>query len=283
MKRVLWLLALVGSVLLSGVPLPADDGFYVIGGRPSVGTVITSLPYQIKAPGYYYLTCNLTCPAGQDGITFAPGINNVTIDLMGFCLNGPTGSWVHTGISMNGQNNVEIRNGRMTYWGNCIVEANGSGHRVINVRVQCFDQGVNLVGSGHIIQGCTAYNCIRGLTVGNGAIRGCTVIGYAPTTYGISGSGTISGNVVVDCTNTSATGILGAGATSISHNMVQNCATGISGAGGGSVIGNVVVCWTGNTCFLRSANGNVLDQNSFSGDGTHIGGTGPYVAGVNGY
>jgi hypothetical protein len=283
MKKFFWLLVLLGALLLSALPVSADDGFYVIGGRPSVGTRITSLPYQIKAPGYYYLGGNLTCPAGQDGITFASGVDNVTIDLMGFCLNGPTGSWTNTGISMNGRKNVEVRNGRMTYWGNCIVDSGtGSGHRVINVRVQCYDQGVNLGGSGHLIESCTAYNCIKGLAAGNGVISGCTVIGYAPTTYGISGSGTISNNVVLDCTGASAVGIVTSGPTTISYNQVTNCTTGISPVGGGSAVANVVLANSGQTGILFSAtNAGLYDQNSSSGAGTHVYGSGPAFGGMN--
>jgi hypothetical protein len=270
MKRVLWLIALLGALLLSSAPILADDGFYVIAGRPSVGTRITSLPHTINNPGYYYLTGNLTCPSGQDGITVAA--DNVTIDLLGFCLNGPDGSWVNTGISMNGRNNVEIRNGSMTYWSNCIVEQEGSNHRVINVRVQCYDSGINLGGVGHIIQGCTAYRCIKGLTMATGVIRGCTVIGYDPTSYGIKAGGTISSNVVLDCTTADATGIYGI-AASISHNVVSNCGTGISGGGGGSIIGNVVLANLGQTGIVPSTTSypNVLDQNTVGGDGTHYG------------
>ena len=64
MKRTLWLLACLGALLLSAAPVPADDGFYVIAaGQPSVGTKITSLPYTISTPGYYYLTGNLSMAA----------------------------------------------------------------------------------------------------------------------------------------------------------------------------------------------------------------------------
>jgi hypothetical protein len=51
MKRLL-LIALVGVVLLSAVPVWADDGFYVIAsGRQTPGTKITRLPYTITARG----------------------------------------------------------------------------------------------------------------------------------------------------------------------------------------------------------------------------------------
>ena len=60
MKRKYWLLLLVCAVLLSGRPVLADGDFYVVVGGGGVGTKITSLPFTISAPGFYYLGSNLT-------------------------------------------------------------------------------------------------------------------------------------------------------------------------------------------------------------------------------
>ena len=129
MKRFL-LLSLVGAILLNAVPALADDGFYVIAGRYTPGTKITNLPYTINAnaPGYYYLTRNLTS-TGSDGITV--NANNVTIDLMGFNLSGPANDSC-TGITILGQN-VEVRNGTVSGWQNGIFSGSG-GSRAIGVR-----------------------------------------------------------------------------------------------------------------------------------------------------
>ena len=53
MKRQLWTLLLVAAVLGLAQPVWADD-FYVIAGGGGVGTKITSLPYTITKPGFYY-------------------------------------------------------------------------------------------------------------------------------------------------------------------------------------------------------------------------------------
>lgn len=37
MKRLIWLLALLAALLMSAAPVPADDGFYVIGGAADPG------------------------------------------------------------------------------------------------------------------------------------------------------------------------------------------------------------------------------------------------------
>jgi hypothetical protein len=86
MKRKIWLLALVGAVLLSAGPAWAQDEFYVIAGG-GVGTRITSLPYTITSPGFYYLTSNLSYSGSSNGITV--NSNDVTLDLMGFSISGP--------------------------------------------------------------------------------------------------------------------------------------------------------------------------------------------------
>jgi hypothetical protein len=99
MRRKIWLLALVGAVLLGVSPALADGDFYVVVVPGGVGTKITSLPYTITAPGFYYLTGNLTCPSGV-GITI--NSDDVTIDLMGFRLSSST-VLSGTGISMNGK------------------------------------------------------------------------------------------------------------------------------------------------------------------------------------
>ena len=68
MKRKYWLLLLVFAVLLNGNPVLADGDFYVVAVGGGVGTKITSLPYIITNPGFYYLTSNLSYSSGtSDG------------------------------------------------------------------------------------------------------------------------------------------------------------------------------------------------------------------------
>lgn len=294
MKRVLWLLAGLGVVLLSAAPVLADDGFYVIGGRPSVGTRITSLPCTITSPGYYYLTGNLSY-AGGNAITV--NNDNVTIDLMGFSLIGPSNSSLYSGIYMNGRKNVEVRNGTVSGWYLGVSEYSdaGSHHRMIGVRANGNTYGIYLHGIDHLIKGCIAsqgnFGSGSGLVIGTGTISGCTAMNFTYsgvyTGKGISiGGGTASGNVVANCTGTSAIGIYAIGSATISHNQVSNCTTGINGAGGGSLIGNVVSSTTGQTGIVPSTNintPNVLDQNTSSGDGPHYGlGSAATVWGLNG-
>jgi hypothetical protein len=166
-KRFL-LLALIFSVVVTTGPVLADGEFYVVAGGGGVGTKITSLPYTINDPGFYYVTGNLTAASGN-GIIVTK--DDVTIDLMGFRINGTTGG---TGILLNGRKNVEVRNGTFQGWGTVIAESQtGSGHRVLNVRADTNSIGIFLYGMGHLVKGCTALsNASYGIFVEGGTISG---------------------------------------------------------------------------------------------------------------
>jgi hypothetical protein len=110
MKRKLGLLALAGAMLLSAGPAPAGGDFYMFSG---VGTRITSLPYRIDKPGFYYVTGNLSTNSAA-GITIAQ--QDVTLDLMGFTLYGNLSVPESRGISIAGGNNIEVRNGTLEGW-----------------------------------------------------------------------------------------------------------------------------------------------------------------------
>jgi parallel beta-helix repeat protein len=231
MKRQLWLLALVGMVLLIPPHASADGDFYVIVAGSGVGAKISSLPYTISTPGFYYLADNLTAASG-DGIIVND--NNVTIDLMGFSLNGNSNK---CGIIMAGRNNVEIRNGTLSGWAYGIFESSvdGSSHRVLNVRAKGNTWGIMLNGTGHLIKGCTVLDST--------ANQGIWVEG--------GGASTISGNVVRNC----KVGIqLGAGGI-----VVGNSVTSETGQ-------------TGIVLSFESAKPIMVDQNSVVGAGTHYSG-----------
>jgi hypothetical protein len=70
--------------------------------------------FQITKPGSYYLTGNVLGAAGKDGIAIAA--SSVTIDLMGFTLEGVGGSL--DGINTTAvQSEITIRNGVVMNWG----------------------------------------------------------------------------------------------------------------------------------------------------------------------
>jgi len=247
MKRKCWLLLLVCAVLLNIGSAMADDGFYVVAMGGGVGTKITSLPKTISAPGFYYVAGNLTCPTGN-GITV--NSNDVTIDLMGFCLTGNSTSHGISGTS----NNVEIRNGTLSGW-NHAIDMWGTHCRIINLRAQGNAYGINLgTNGGHLVKGCTVKdNSDTGIFASDSTISNNVVSVSTVAFYGIVGDGIISGNRV--------TGL---------HKW------GISCPGPANIIGNTVYSSSGssNGGILLSAVVNVnlptvLDQNTVYGPGPH--------------
>ena len=274
MKRFVWVLALLSALLLNAGPVWADGEFYVIaGGGAAVGTKITSLPYTINSPGFYYVTGNLSC-VGYDGITI--NCNDVTIDLMGFRLSGDRNGM---GISMDGRKNVEIRNGTLQNWIIGIYETGtfAQNIRVINVRAEDFvTTGFFLFGVNHLIKGCVVSDCSGESGYGiyaqtNSAISGNQVNNCLFT--GISGyGGTISNNVVNNC---GSYGIDGNG--NIRGNTVYSSSSG-NGIGikcsfAGNVIGNMVYTnsagQTGISLSTSIDTPIIMDQNTVSGTGTH--------------
>jgi len=201
MKRVMWLVALM-LVALTVVPTAADADFYVIPIPGGVGTRINSLPVIISQPGLYYLAKNLTY-ASPLGEAIRVEADDVTLDLMGFCLTGPgkdtqdnRGIYVKDGLS-----NVEIRNGSLKSFGGYGIWAGGTtmGIRVIGIRVRDTKlSGMLLPGTDNLVMDCSAIN-----TGGDGIhasgstslVKGCHVTGNSA--YGIYvGSGsTVMGNV----------------------------------------------------------------------------------------
>jgi len=218
------------------MPIPASD------------TPVSS--FNITQSGSYYLTGNRSCSG--NGILVSA--SNVTIDLMGYTLDGSgsTGS----GIYMSGRSNVEIRNGTVWNFGYSGINGFGSisskGHRVINIRAVSNGQlnggGIVLAGSNHLVKDCTATgNATDGIWVSNSStVTGNTC--YSNGNYGIcaeTGSSTITGNT---CYENSSYGIYAEGGSTISGNTsYDNKSHGIS-----AWIGSTVA---GNTCYGNSGYG----------------------------
>jgi hypothetical protein len=196
------LLALVFSVMVATVPALAEGDFYVVASGGGVGTKITSLPCIIDTAGFYYLGKDLT----STGYGIIINVDNVTIDLMGFGLNGSGGD-VLEGISMYGRKNVEVRNGtiRNFYYG--IQEhQEGANHRIVNVRsLSNILTGISLSGNNHLIKSCTvADNSSGGIDLqGSGSVIGNTV--YTSSGIGINLSTSTSAPIMIDRNTVSGT------------------------------------------------------------------------------
>jgi hypothetical protein len=184
MKTLLKLFVIIAMVLCCSVVVLADDFFVVGAGGPPVGTKITSVPYTISTPGFYFFVNNLTYTGTDNAITI--NADNVTLDLMGFTLTGPGN---YGGIYMNGRTNVEIRNGTVTAFDKGILENSdtGSSHRALDVRVVSNWSGILFKGSNHMITNCNASkHGGTGLFLTSGLISECTSNdnGYGLVVYG---------------------------------------------------------------------------------------------------
>jgi len=223
--------------------------FYVIAGSRGAGTEIKALPYTISSSGFYYVTKDLTCQSKiEHGITITA--DNVTLDLMGFSLIGPGGKGTYDGIYMNGQSNVEIRNGTVrNFRRHGIHEFNtaGTSHRTINIRARGNGyRGISLLGKGNLVERCAA--------VGNGYYGIYTGIGS-----------TVTGNICYDNVNN---GIhTNNGSTITGNTCYSNSGRGISAASGSTV--------TNNTCYdndygIYLSGVNLVDQNTCSSNSTNM-------------
>jgi len=204
MKRKIGCLAVVLAVFWGSNLARADSEFYVIAAGPTaVGTKITSVPYEIKNSGFYYLTGNLNYSGSGNAITVTA--NDVTLDLMGFSLTG-TGAAETAGIYSNGRSNVEIRNGTVRNFdagvvGNNPINGNGNKHRVINVRAtNNGGAGIYLAGKNHLIKNCSSSDNGAGLAIFGSGLITDSVANNNVTGISMTGPGSVLGNTA--CNNT---------------------------------------------------------------------------------
>ena len=141
--------------------------------RTPIGPATTpgdgSAAYVITESGSYYLTGNVSVSSDVDGIRV--DASNVTIDLMGFTLQGPGGAGEY-GVACTGGGvvRVRIRNGVVTGWERGI---DASSQCVIE-DIKAFDCGVGIRAEDKcFIRNCTALQCFSGVSVGSRCIIDC--------------------------------------------------------------------------------------------------------------
>ncbi len=183
-----------------GPPAPTMKTLDQIDAKLEKRTPISSLPFNIFAPGSYYLTGNVIASPGQTGINI--NSDDVTLDLNGFVLDGGVNRTnnIVEGVSVLFHTNVCVRNGTIRNWGGYGVNAFfSSNSRFENLRVADGGQIGLAVGVGCFVSACSVTT--SGLT-GNPGIStgdGTTIKDCVVTTnhYGIS---TGTGCAVINCT-----------------------------------------------------------------------------------
>jgi parallel beta-helix repeat protein len=262
--------------------------------QDEVRTPISSLPFTITASGSYYVTGNLDGSSGGIDID----VNDVTIDLMGFTLNGG-GTVNDHGIYFTSRSNVTIRNGTVRgfgyaglYQGNkttryaTVMDVKALGNGALGVT--SLYSGIFLYSSNSHIERCTAgdngghgiYAHASSKLINNTAYNNTGT--YA--IYGGTGS-TLSGNTAHDNTGTYA--IYGSIASTLSGNTAYN------NTGTYAIFSNSSSTLSGNTAYsntgtyaITGGSGSVLSGNTaYNNTGTYtiLGGYGSTLSGNTAY
>ncbi len=201
-------------------------------------------PYKILQPGSYQLISNIRVPTANTTAILVQA-DNVTIDLNGFAILGPTvctgtpvTSCAPTGtgnaIDASGHDNVRVTNGTIR----------GMGQYGIVANDDCIIQGVRVISNGKLginVGGGTASgntadgNGSDGIGVGAGTVLGNTALNNAG--HGIAvGTGTVSGNTAL---NNGQAGIFVNDTGTVSGNTANgNSLIGIFVTNSGTVSGN---------------------------------------------
>ncbi len=248
---------LVLSVELQAGPLvpPAGPVAPTPGPEPRIAINATNTPgdadsvFKITQSGSYYLTGNITGVAAKHGIEIAA--SGVTVDLMGFALQGVPGSLHGVGVGAGTYDNLTVRNGVLSQFDgygvqigpvglergalveHLQVSGNGAGGimsgassiiRLCNV--------INNGGSGiaaannSTIESCSAYqNAIDGISIGAGG----TVSGCSAQFNGASGISAASIATITGCTVLANTG---AGIGTTFGATITGCMAGNNQSGG---------------------------------------------------
>ena len=190
---------------------------------------ISSIPFIISESGSYYLTQNLTMLSStSDGIEVRA--DNVTIDMMGFTLEGATNS--QNGINLDTQNNVVIYNGTIINFPWAAIYQNSA-----TPGNHAFVENVRVVENGYTTQYPSAYPAIA-LTGSDNVVSAVYAINN--TADGIRVGPT---SVVKDSTSTNngKDGItVGISSSALNNIVANNQEWGLIGGWGSAIIGNTV-------------------------------------------
>jgi hypothetical protein len=192
MKKIICLVFIMAMVFVGSA---WAAGIYVMPGK--VGTKISSLPYTISAPGYYYFNGNLSIDLSA-GTAITISASNVTLDLMGFSLiNTHAAGFAANGIVINGLAGVEIRNGTVVNFTECVNAASTSvaNHRIFNMRCTNGGDGIYLKGQNHLVQNCNTSNNYYGIYLDSGTISNCVACNNTNTGIRLNGAGSVLGSI----------------------------------------------------------------------------------------
>ena len=197
-------------------------------------------PVTISTPGSYKLAGNLTV---TDVDTHAIHITapNVTLDLNGFRIDGPSAPGAGIGI-FSGQfegGGTTVVNGTVAEFGSGGVFLLSGSNRVESVRVIGNGGRGIFVGDNSVVAGCLAkFNGYAGITIGSGTVTGNTA--ESNGVYGISAS---AATVVNNSVRQNGSHGMWLGNSGYAHNVLSE-----NNAGGAQVTGGVQMGAGTNIC-----------------------------------
>ncbi|MFG0275795.1 MAG: right-handed parallel beta-helix repeat-containing protein [Phycisphaerales bacterium] len=292
--------AFAGDLAPPGAPAPTMKTLDEVEPRIPIGPLTTpgdaDSVFRISQPGSYYLTGNLIGQANRCGIEIAS--SGVSIDLMGFTLEGVPGSREGVNASVT-SNAVSIVNGTIRGWGFEGVDLNlvdgsrlrgliveGSGSRGIFVSeeaiiIECvaIGNGGNgfLASNGALVKDCVAEgNTDSGFAIGSRS----QVIGVTANDNGIHGVSIGTGSSVVDSNaySNDADGFAGSSGVSVINCAAAfNSQDGIDVGGGSTVRGNTVYASTEDG--IEVSDDSMVSDNKVGFAGNGGSGAGIYVLG----
>lgn len=244
--------------------------------QDEVRTPISSLPFFINQPGSYYLTSNLN--ANISGIVVS--VDDVTIDLMGFTIDGSSGG--NVGIELF-SSNTTILNGTIKKFSSDGIRGAGIVNQITIRNLTISDNlgsGVLLNGSNHVVESCKVIsNSQLGIVVGDNALvtNNLSQSNGSEGIYSFSASN-ITGNITIF---NGGYGILG-GTTSV----IRNNITFFNNGGGiwsdyASVIENNSTANNSGDGISAGWDSTVINNTAFMNNGIYgiYGGMGSFISG----
>lgn len=120
--------------------------------------------YKITQAGSYYLTGNLNGVAGKHGIEIT--VSDVTVDLMGFRVQGVAGSLSGIATTTGGVRNPTLCNGSLEFWGGSGIDLTSAP--AVNATISRIHANSNGVDGIRASQLCIVTECTARLNGGGG-------------------------------------------------------------------------------------------------------------------